>query len=142
MRDELVAEQINTVGHSFLEALAGQDFEKMEALFTSQVRFRALLPPRTCEEHTAEAATGWLRRWFGSADTLQVLQAAAEPVFNRLYLHYRLRTHDTAHGWRVIEQQAYADVQEDRIADLWLLCSGFQPDPKMETNTNGERLHF
>lgn len=128
MRDKLVDEKTVALGQSFLEALAAQDFKRLEALFASQVRFRALLPPRTCEEATAEAATGWLRRWFGGADTLQVLQATADSVFDRLHLYYRLRTHDAANGWRVIEQQAYGDVQDGRIADIWLLCSGFRPD--------------
>ena len=125
-----VDEKINGVGQSFLAALAAQDFERLETIFAPQVRFRALLPPRTCEERTATAAAGWLQRWFGGADTLQVLQATADPVFDRLHLHYRLRTHDAANGWRVIEQQAYGEVRNGRIADLWLLCSGFRPDTK------------
>lgn len=123
-----VDEKINRVGQSFLAALAEQDFEQLETLFAPQVRFRALLPPRTCEEHTATAAAGWLQRWFGGADAIQVLQAAADPVFDRLHLHYRLRTHDAANGWRVIEQQAYGEVRDGRIVDLWLLCSGFRLD--------------
>lgn len=129
-----------TVGQSFLEALAAQDFEPLETLFAPHIRFRALVPSRTCEEKTAEAAIGWLRRWFGKADTLQVLQSSAEQVFDRLYLHYRLRLHDPANGWRVIEQQAYCDVQDGHIADMWLLCSGFRPDMAIDARTPQSRF--
>ena len=121
-------EGVLPVGQSFLESLAAQDFDRLETLFTPQVRFRALVPPGVREGQTAGEATSWLRRWFGDADDLQVLQAAADLVFDRLYLCYRLRSHDTANGWRVVEQQAYCDVQDGCIADMWLLCSGFRPD--------------
>jgi TusA-related sulfurtransferase len=136
MSDVIVDQKAIAVGQSFLELLAAQDFDRLEMLFAPQVRFRALLPPRTCEEKTAEAANGWLRRWFGKADTLQVLQSTADQVFDRLYLHYRLRTHDVANGWRVIEQQAYCDVQDGHIADMWLLCSGFRPNPEMQAQAS------
>jgi len=140
MSDVMVNEKATAVGQSFFESLAAQDFDRLEALFAPQVRFRALLPRRTCEEKTAEAATGWLRRWFGEADTLQVLQSTADQVFDRLHLAYRFRLHDTANGWRVIEQHAYCDVQDDHIADMWLLCSGFRPDPEIRAAT--PRSHF
>lgn len=128
MRDVIVDKATTVVGQSFLELLAALDFERLESLFAPKVRFRALLPPRTCEENTAAAATGWLRRWFGAADTLEVLQSNAGQVFDRLYLRYRLRSHDATNGWRVIEQQAYCDLNEGHIVDMWLLCSGFRPD--------------
>jgi TusA-related sulfurtransferase len=135
MSDVIVNERAIAVGQSFLEALAAQNFGRLEALFAPQVRFRALLPPLTCEEKTAEAATGQLRDWFGEVDTLQVLQSTADQVFDRLHLAYRLRSHDTANGWQVIEQHAYCDVQDDHIADMWLLCSGFRPDPEIRAQT-------
>jgi len=135
MSDVMVNEKAIAVGQSFLEALAAQDFDRLAALFAPRVRFRALLPPETCEEKSPEAATGQLRDWFGEADTLQVLQSTADQVFDRLHLAYRLRSHDAANGWQVIEQHAYCDVQNDHIADMWLLCSGFRPDPGMRAPT-------
>lgn len=128
MNNTTLSEKATAVGQSFLEALAAQDFGRIETLFAPHVRFRAVLPPRICEEQTAGAAVGWLRRWFGEADTLQVLQSTADPVFDRLHLSYRLRTHESAKGWRVIEQHAYCDVQDGHIADMWLVCSGFRLD--------------
>jgi TusA-related sulfurtransferase len=130
-----------TVGQSFLEALATQDFDRIEALFTPQVRFRALVPPGVREGQTAAEATSWLRRWFGDADELQVLQATANLVFDRLYVCYRLRSHDTENGWRVVEQHAYCNVQDGCIADMWLVCSGFRPDAISQTSGTAPRFH-
>jgi len=135
MSDVMVNERAMAVGQSFIESLAAQDFDRLAALFAPQVRFRALLPRRTCEEQTAEAATGHLRDWFGEADTLQVLHSTADQVLDRLHVAYRLRLHDGANGWRVIEQHAYSDVQDGRIADMALLCSGFRPDPEIRAQT-------
>lgn len=131
-----VISQENTivVGKNFLTALAAQDFDQLEGLFHPQVRFRALLPPRTVTGETAIETTDWLRRWFGDADELQVIQSTTEQVFDRLHLSYRLRVHDVLNGWRAIEQQAYSIVQDGHIVDMWLLCSGFRTDSE-----NGER---
>ncbi|HZD11796.1 MAG TPA: nuclear transport factor 2 family protein [Candidatus Binatia bacterium] len=115
-------------GEHFVDALAGQDFEALERLFSAEVRFRALVPPRVCEGRTAGEATDWLRRWFGDADELQLLQSSVAQVFDRLYVSYRLRVHDVINGWRLIEQQVYGDVRDGQVADMWLLCSGFRAD--------------
>jgi TusA-related sulfurtransferase len=136
----LVDEKMIAVGQLFLESLATQDFERLEALFSPQVRFRALIPSQTCEAKTAEVATGWLRRWFGQADTLQVLQSGATQVCDRLSLSYRLRLHETTAGWQIMEQQAYCEVQDGHIIDIWLLCSGFRPE--LETRVQTSQAHF
>ena len=124
-------ENRSTLGESFISSLRAQEFSRLEAIFGPQTRFRALVPSRLCEGSTAGEAAAWLRRWFGDADEIQVLQATASRVFDRLYMNYRLRVHDVINGWRVIEQQVYASVQEDQITDLWLICSGFRPDNLM-----------
>ncbi len=132
MSDNLTNTQAAEVGRLFLEALAAQDFDRLETLFASQVRFRALLPARIREEETATAAAGWLRRWFGEADRLEVVESAIGQVGDRQSLRYRLRLHSVASNWEVIEQQAYYEVQGNRISDLWLLCSGFRSDPSFQ----------
>jgi hypothetical protein len=122
-------EEAETIGENFIASLALRDFNRIESIFEPQARFRALVPARLCEGKTASEATDWLRRWFGDADEILVLQSAANRVFDRLYLNYRLRVHDVLNGWRVIEQQAYGSVQDGQVTDLWLVCSGFRPDP-------------
>src|SRR5688572_16696813 len=140
MNEFLVDKKMIALGQLFLDSLATQDFERLEALFAPQVRFRALLPSGTCEEKTAEAATGWLRRWFGQADTLQVLQSGVTQVCDRLSLSCRLRLHETPAGWQIVEQHAYCEVQDGHIIDIWLLCSGFRPEPESRVQT--PQAHF
>jgi tRNA 2-thiouridine synthesizing protein A len=113
------------IGESFLEALAAQDFDRIQVMFAPQVRFRALVPSGLREGSTAAEATGWLRRWFGGAEKLQVLRSAAGPVFGRLYVSYRVRLYDPTNDWRLIEQHVYCDVKGGCIADMELMCSGF-----------------
>jgi hypothetical protein len=125
-------ESLETLGQAYITALTTQDLESLKTLFGPHLRFRALVPRRLCEGQTAVEAIDWLRRWFGEADEVEVLQSSVAQVFDRLNLSYRLRVHDVINGWRVIEQYAYGDVQDNHIVDLWLLCSGFRPDTRKE----------
>ena len=121
-------ETTTALGERFIVALSAQAFDQLQAIFEPQTRFRALVPARLCEGSSAGEAVAWLRRWFGDADEIRVLQSSATRVFDRLHMNYRLRVHDVINGWRVIEQQAYSKVQNGHITDLWLVCSGFRPD--------------
>jgi len=129
MNTKVFQEEAEAIGENFIASLVEQDFDHIESVFEPQVRFRALVPSRLCEGKTAGEATGWLRRWFGDADEILVLQSDANQVADRLHLNYRLRVHDVLNGWRVIEQQAYGSVHDGLVTDLWLVCSGFRPDP-------------
>jgi Sulfurtransferase TusA/SnoaL-like domain len=116
------------VGEAFLQALVSQDFVTLEALFSPEARFRSLVPNGERFGQTAAEAVGWLKRWFGGADSLEVLQCSVAMMIDRLYLSYRLRVHDED-GWTVIEQQAFCTVKDGKIANMALVCSGFRPDP-------------
>lgn len=117
------------VGERFLAALEEQNFDRLEAGFHPTVRFRAVLPPRNCEEGDAAGATGWLRRWFDDADELEIVSSAVDWVVDRLHITYRIKCHKPD-GWRVIEQHVYCTVNDGRIEDMALVCSGFRPDPE------------
>jgi hypothetical protein len=121
-------QQSRDLGETFLKALAAQDFDTLQTLFTPQVRFRAMVPSGIREGKSASEAAGWLKRWFGSADEIQVLESDTDQVFDRLYLTYRLHLHDRENGWRYIEQHAYCEANSSAINDMWLVCSGFRPD--------------
>ena len=116
------------VGEAFLQALVSRDFATLEALFLPEVRFRSLVPSGERFGQTAAEATGWLKRWFGGADSLEVLQSSVAMMIDRLYLSYRLRVHDED-GWTIIEQHGFCTVKEGKIANMALVCSGFRPDP-------------
>jgi len=128
-----------SIGEAFLESLAAQDFDRIQAMFAPQVRFRALVPSGLREGSSAAEATGWLRRWFGEAVELQVLGSAAGPAFGRVYVSYRLRLYDPANDWRLIEQHAYCDIEDGCIADMELMCSGFWKEATGPDTPNGRQ---
>jgi hypothetical protein len=69
-----------------------------------------------------------LRRWCGDADEFELVDAMVGEIGPRLHLRWRVRVRNPrlGAGWFVVEQQVYADTDRDgRIAELFLLCSGF-----------------
>ena len=114
-------------GETLLAALARRDFAAMEACLDPAVRFRALTPSRLYEAVGAAEAVEYARRWFGEADSFEVLTADVGNVAGRQGLSYRFRLHDED-GWQLIEQHAYADVRDGLVTALDVLCSGFRPD--------------
>jgi tRNA 2-thiouridine synthesizing protein A len=119
------------VAEQFLTALAQRDFEAIEGLFHRQVRFRALVPSTVRQAADAREATNWLRRWFGAANSLELLRSSTGALADRLYLAYRLGLHDE-NGWQVVEQQAYLSVAGGQIEDIAILCSGLRLDTERQ----------
>jgi hypothetical protein len=120
-----------SVGGVFLESLATRDYQQMAATLSSDVRFRAMLPPGPMDWQGADEVAGVFGSWFGEAEDFEVVDAEVGEVGGRLHLSWRLRVRPApfgiGDGWHVIEQQAYADAGET-IESLDLLCSGFRPD--------------
>ena len=108
-----------------VDALAAQDFERLETLFSPDVRFRALVPPGLREEATAAGAAARMRGWFGDCDPLELLESEVEPVADRTHVRYRFQAREEG-KWRVVEQEAYLDAEDGRISDISILCSGFR----------------
>ena len=119
-----------SVGGLLLEALAARDFTRMSDCFESAATMRALLPPGLTERVGATQIVDSLRSWFGGAEEFVVLDGTVSEVGSRLHVAWRLRLRPTPWGddaCHVVEQQAYLRVGE-RIENIDLLCSGFQPD--------------
>ncbi|MFN8036653.1 MAG: hypothetical protein U0V73_12030 [Acidimicrobiia bacterium] len=120
-----------SIAGRFLEGLVTRDFERVGTTLDRGVRLRALLPRGAVEWHGREAAVGAFRTWFGSAEQFEVVDATIGEVAGRLQLSWRIRVRPAPAdrvGWHLVEQQAYADVQES-IGALDLLCSGFRAEP-------------
>jgi TusA-related sulfurtransferase len=108
---------LRALGTDYLEALAQRDFARVVAHLHPQVAFRALVPSGVREAGDATGALAWLRRWFGDADELTVLQQASDDSLGCLALSYRflLRTQDE---WQVVAQQVSAPVPHaDAVLD-------------------------
>jgi hypothetical protein len=76
--------RVKAAGHAFLAALSNRDWGQMEACFTPDVTFRALIPPGVREGADAAAVAGYFRRWFGDADELILAASDVQEVEDRL----------------------------------------------------------
>jgi hypothetical protein len=117
-----------SVGGTFLEALAAQDFSRLAATLTDTAHLSALVPRGLREWEGPDQIGATFRRWFGEVDRFELVDAVLGEVGPRLHLRWRVRVQGGRFGarWFVVEQQVYADTGPDgRIARLSLLCSGF-----------------
>jgi TusA-related sulfurtransferase len=118
-----------STGEAFVAALADRDFEKLEACFHPQVRFRALVPPGLRERNGSADAAAQLKAWFSGADGMQLLQKEVYLVSQRVHISYRFREHYSDGETEVIEQHTFCDVRDGLIESMDLVCSGFLPEP-------------
>ncbi len=126
-----------TPSAALVEALARRDFEAVEATLSPAVRFRALLPSGALECQSSGAVVERLTAWFGAAEQFEVQEATSQPVADRMRGQYRfrLRPHPFVpeSGWQVIEQQLFCEMADGKIVAVDLLCSGFRPEPEVES---------
>jgi hypothetical protein len=106
-------------------AVARRDPQRLSPLLTGTVRLRALLPGGPVEAHGSENVAACFRAMFADFDTVEVVESAAEPVADRLLIHYRLRVGQATTRW-VCTQTAVCKVVDGRVAVVDLLCSGFR----------------
>jgi hypothetical protein len=117
---------------AFLDGLAGQDFSRLGRALAADAQLRALLPRGLMERTGAEVIAEQFNRWFGDTESYELVEATVGEVGDRLHLHWRLRVQAKrlGTGWFTVEQQAYADTADGgRIAQLDLLCTGYQREP-------------
>lgn len=118
----------DTLGEQLAKAMVAKDRDALLALLVDDLDFKALTPGRFWEASSAAQLVDEivLGTWFDTSDHLEAVEHA-EPgeVEGRHKVTYLLRgTNDD--GPFVVEQQAYYDVEGDRIAWLRVLCSGFR----------------
>ena len=58
----------------------------------------------------------------------ELVASEVEAVADRVRILYRIHEHEPD-GWYLVEQVAYATVQDGRFADMNLACSGFRSVP-------------
>ena len=119
------------VAGEFLQALAAQDFAGLALALSDDVRLRALLPGGFHEWNGATRVTAKFAQWLGDTEQFSLTDSAAGEIGARLHLRWRarLRAGRLGDGQFVVEQHAYADLDgAGRVSDLWLVCSGYQPE--------------
>ena len=118
---------VTETADAFVAALAKQDFDGLARALAPDVRMRALIPPGPIEVIGADAAAARFSSWFGSAESLELVQRGAEWVADRLHLFYRLRVKRPGDSWKIVEQHLTCTVN-GRIVAFDLLCTGFRPE--------------
>jgi SnoaL-like domain len=116
------------LGAGLVAALAERDFPRLAGTLAPDVRMRALITPGLVEISGADAAAAKFSAWFGEAEELEIVSSDSDRVADRLHVSYRLRVKRPADGWKVVEQHLFCALDDGRITDLDLLCTGFRPE--------------
>jgi hypothetical protein len=117
------------IGEQFVRAVAAKDGEALREILAPEIDFRALTPGRFWEASSAAEVVDdvILAHWFATGDRIDRVESIEHGVVvDRERVGYRLRvTNDD--GEFIVEQQAYFDVEDGRIAWLRIMCAGYQP---------------
>jgi hypothetical protein len=116
------------VGERFAQAIAARDTSALLDLLKSDVDFRALTPGRFWEADSAREVVDEVifGHWFEPQDRIDAVeQIETGTVGDRHRVGYRFRVTNPS-GEFTVEQQAYLDVENDRITWLRIMCSGFR----------------
>lgn len=117
------------LGEQFARAIAAKDRDALLAVLAPSVDFRALTPGRSWEADTATALVDdvILGHWFEPSDRIDGIEQIEHDVMvDTERVGYRLRV-TNADGVSLVEQQAYLRGDDDGIAWLRIVCSGFRP---------------
>jgi hypothetical protein len=117
------------IGERFARAIAAKDAPALLGLLAPEVDFRAMTPVRFWESNSAVEVVDDVvfGKWFEPTDLIESIEGIEnDVVMDRERVGYRFRV-TNADGAFVVEQQAYLGVQDDRIARLRIMCTGYRP---------------
>jgi hypothetical protein len=124
-----VTEQAQTtLGTNFAQAFAAKDAGRIRELVHEDVDFRGLTPNRNWEASDAGALVSILfDNWLEESDEVESVEAVETDSFaDRERVGYRLAVNNPD-GRHLVEQQAYIEERDGRIAWMRVVCSGFRP---------------
>jgi hypothetical protein len=111
----------------FLQALDARDFDGIASCFAPNAHLRALVPEALREDEGSAAVAKRFRFWVGEMTDFAVSDTAVEEFVDRLHIQYRMSGVDPKDGAVTCEQQAYVTLDDDAIAAMNLVCSGWRP---------------
>jgi SnoaL-like protein len=115
------------LGQAFVDALARRDWTGLEGCLAADIRFRAVVPneERPFRDKTdAGGVVEQLKKWFADCDPLVLEESDVRMIRDRLVIQYRFSGHDDD-GDFVVEQDAFAEVDDGKLVSMRLVCSGF-----------------
>jgi len=118
---------VTAVADAFFDALSDQDFARVGSVFSDDIHLRALLPAALREWDGPTGVEAAFTRWFGDTEAFELVDTEVGLIGARLYLRWRVRLQAERldPGWQVVEQQAYADLDGDRLSTMSLVCTGY-----------------
>jgi hypothetical protein len=119
---------MTTVGERFARALAAKDFDAVRETLTLDLDFRGLTPRAFWEASSPDALIDdVLTVWFNDDDHIdEIVSIETGTVGDRERVAWRFHGHN-GDGPYVVEQQAYYEERDGRIAWLRILCAGMRP---------------
>jgi hypothetical protein len=126
------------VGARFARAVAAKDAATLLDVLSPNVDFRAMTPGRFWEASTSTEVVDdiVLGLWFEPTDHIDALEwvEPGESVGPRHRVGYRVRV-TNPDGAFVVEQQAYFELDNERISWLRVMCAGFVPADAQTSDT-------
>jgi hypothetical protein len=116
----------DSISERLVAGIAGQDEAAIAACFAEDAQFRALIPPGLRERSGATQAAALIAAWFGDSTELELLEAQAAEVGDKVRISYRFAGVEEGEPY-IVEQQLYCTVRHEKIERADLLCSGFRP---------------
>lgn len=116
--------QASAVASRFLDALSHRDFDGLAATFKEDGRMRGLVPSALREAEGRDAVAERFRIWNSDVEDWELLESDIEELADVVKLRWRVASTDPELGRTVYEQTAYAEIDEDGIAWMNLVCSG------------------
>jgi hypothetical protein len=117
-----------SLGADFARAFAAKDGNRVRELVASDIDFSALTPSRSWEASDPDALVEILfDDWLEADDEVEgIEQVESDSFADRERVGYRLRVRNPD-GEFLVEQQAYIEERDGRIAWMRVVCSGFRP---------------
>jgi hypothetical protein len=123
------------IGEQLARAIAAKDAPTLCELLSPEVDFRGMTPGRFWEAQSASDVVNDIifGHWFEPSDHIDDLQHVEHDMIgDRRRVGYRFLVTNDA-GSFIVEQQAYFEVEEDRIRWLRVMCSGYRPVESVES---------
>jgi hypothetical protein len=113
------------LGEEWIRAITEGALDRLEEFCHPKILSRLLLPAGLVTVQTAADLVAEYRAWFGGCTDFKVEASRVGRIGEKFGISYRFLLQD--HGdWYRIEQQLYCILNDGHVAQLHLLCSGFQ----------------
>ena len=113
------------LGEEWIRALKEGALDRLEQFCSPKILSRLLLPAGLVTVHSSTDLVAEYRAWFGGCTDFKVEASRVGRIGEKLGIFYRFLLQDQG-DWYRIEQQLYCILKDGHVAQLHLLCSGFQ----------------